>query len=143
MLRWTPTCQRLGQFKTNKIPVWTELAQNAMPSFVFPPGVLGTFSPREVFYLAGAACQWCERGPEEEWINILMSRCLVRESLYLGCLEIRGFGGRFISVQDFFTFPSCNLWTHTARFAGAFGNESIPKMKVRGQLKAGLFCFGQ
>lgn len=48
MPRWAPTRQQLGQFKTNKIPVWTELAQNEMPWFVFPPEVLGTFSPREV-----------------------------------------------------------------------------------------------
>lgn len=49
MPRWTLTRQWLGQFKTNKIPVWTELAQNEMPHSIFPPGVLGTFSPHGSF----------------------------------------------------------------------------------------------
>lgn len=35
MLRWAATQQRLGQFKTNKIPIWTELAQNEMPVLIF------------------------------------------------------------------------------------------------------------
>lgn len=49
----------------------------------------------------------------------MMSRCLARERLHLGCLQIRGFGGCFISVQEFFTFPSRNLWPNTARFIEA------------------------
>lgn len=34
MLRWAATQQRLGQFKTNKIPIWTELARNETPVLI-------------------------------------------------------------------------------------------------------------